>query len=91
MSNALQHSKGTSLRVELQPVPVGSWTLEVADDGCGMEDAPVPRAGRSQSGRGWGVDGMRARAQRIGAQFALESSPGRGTCVRVVVPADAIS
>ena len=69
----------------------GATYLRVTDDGCGMEDAPVPRAGRSQSGRGWGVDGMRARAQRIGAQFALESSPGRGTCVRVVVPADAIS
>jgi len=91
VSNALQHSKGTSLRVELRAVPAGFWTLEVADDGCGMGDTPVQRGGPQQSQRGWGVDGMRARAQRMGAQFALETSPGRGTCVRVVVRADTVS
>lgn len=91
VSNALQHSKGQCLRVQLQAVPAGCWTLEVADDGCGMGDAPAQPGRSHQTLRGWGVDGMRARAQRMGAQFDLDTQPGQGTRVRVVVPADTVS
>jgi nitrate/nitrite-specific signal transduction histidine kinase len=38
-----------------------------------------------------GLAGMRARADKIGAAFAVESRPGEGTTVEVTVPPDAIA
>jgi len=35
----------------------------------------------------YGLTGMRERAAQIGAQLQLESQPGHGTTVRVVLPA----
>lgn len=90
MSNALQHSGGRSLRVCLQPQADAAWLMEIADDGCGIAPADGSLVcTQRQTGRGWGLDGMRARAHRIGACFALDSAPGHGTCVRVRLPAGA--
>ena len=80
MSNALQHSKGTSLRVELQPVPVGSWTLEVADDGRGI--APEMR----DKPKAFGLRGLHERARTVGGWLDISSRPGRGTSVILSVP-----
>lgn len=88
ISNALQHSGSSRLRVSLQRESAGAWRLEIADEGCGI---PVQQqtsgiAQQEKSRRGWGVGGMRTRAQSIGAQFELDTAPGRGTCVRVFLP-----
>jgi signal transduction histidine kinase len=34
----------------------------------------------------WGFRGMRERAKQIGADFDVESGPGRGTRIDVAVP-----
>jgi signal transduction histidine kinase len=34
----------------------------------------------------WGMDGMRERAERIGARLRWHSRPGKGTEVRLFVP-----
>jgi len=55
--------------------------LEVRDDGRGFV---APRAlGRLTRQGHFGLVGMRERVELIGGRFALESSPGRGTTVRV--------
>ena len=86
MSNAVQHSGSSCLRVLLQKDSTKGWRLEVADKGRGMGALPAQRGGNMQAQRGWGIDGMRNRAQRMGARFELETAPGQGTCVRVWVP-----
>ncbi|MEO8588692.1 MAG: ATP-binding protein, partial [Flavobacteriales bacterium] len=57
-----------------------SLILELRDDGCGFDPA------NTDSYNGNGLLNMRNRARAIDAQFTLESSPGNGTRVRVVVP-----
>ena len=42
-----------------------------------------------QPGGGYGLPGMRARAEEAGGRLEVRSSPGGGTTVSVVVPVDA--
>jgi len=51
--------------------------LEVADDGVGLP------AGKTSGESGYGLVGMRERADSIGAQLEITSGPGKGTLVRM--------
>jgi signal transduction histidine kinase len=55
--------------------------LEVADDGVGLP------AGKAAGASGYGLVGMRERADSIGAQLEITSGPGKGTLVRMRVRA----
>ena len=57
-------------------------TLSVLDQGIGMLAQPHSVEG----GRGWGIAGMRERAESIGATFKIDSSPGQGTRIHLSVP-----
>jgi two-component sensor histidine kinase len=56
--------------------------LEVADDGGGIEDGAPP------AGTGFGLHAVRERLRAAGRPEALsiESTPERGTCVRITLP-----
>jgi signal transduction histidine kinase len=56
----------------------------VRDDGCGFAPDRAAPDGR------WGLVGMRERAAAVAATLDVESATGRGTTVRLVVPAGAI-
>ncbi len=78
LSNALRHSGAHCIGLRLssdnsEPV----FTIE--DDGGGFATAPTPR-------RGHGLDNMTRRAEEIGAVLLVESTPGRGTRIRVELP-----
>jgi signal transduction histidine kinase len=49
------------------------------DDGVGFEPA-------LRGGDGYGLPGMRERAERLGGTLTVESAAGAGTRVRVEVP-----
>jgi signal transduction histidine kinase len=51
--------------------------LEVADDGVGLP------AGKTSGESGYGLVGMRERADSIGARLEITSGPGKGTLVRM--------
>lgn len=53
-----------------------SVSLEVRDDGCGLEG----------NGGGFGLVGIRERVDRLGGSLTVESTPGTGVAVRVEVP-----
>jgi signal transduction histidine kinase len=57
--------------------------LDIRDDGAGFDPLGLPA--RSRSG-GFGLDGMRARAERIAGSLAVESEPGHGTALSARVP-----
>lgn len=78
LSNAVRHAgAGTiALRFSARPDDV---MLEVADDGIGF-DPDIVR-------RGHGLSNLRTRAHLLGGTFRLDSAPGRGTTVRIVIPA----
>jgi signal transduction histidine kinase len=78
IANAVSHGRATRVAVSLARRD-GSLTLEVADDGVGM-DAPAPAA------EGLRLRMMRYRADLMHGTFEIQSVPGQGTRVRVVVP-----
>jgi signal transduction histidine kinase len=55
--------------------------LRVIDRGVGFDPAlyHVP-------GKGWGLAGMRERIDSIGGKLVIESAPGKGTRIEIVVP-----
>ena len=57
----------------------GSVALEVADDGEGFV--------MGNELRGLGLDGMAERARLVEGEFAVQSAPGRGTKLKLHVPA----
>jgi len=81
--NALRHSGGLRVEVEIAYDP-RHFRLRVRDDGSGIDPGLLEKGGRSDH---WGLQGMRERARKIGAQFELWSRPGTGTEVELKVPA----
>jgi signal transduction histidine kinase len=58
--------------------------LQVRDDGVGA----APEA--LDDPRSYGVLGMRERAAHFGGRLTIESRPGRGTTVRLVMPLETL-
>jgi PAS domain S-box-containing protein len=81
LNNTLKHARAQSVRILLDFREDGI-RLDVSDDGCGFAADEAERSG------GLGLRGMRERAQGIGGTLRVESSPGKGTTVRVAVPSD---
>jgi signal transduction histidine kinase len=76
LTNVRKHAAAGSARLVLDYRGDGTVRLEVCDDGR----AAVP------SGDGFGLLGLRERAERVGGSVELDSGPGRGTTLRVAVP-----
>ena len=81
--NALAHSGGLSVEVEITYDP-RQFRLRIRDDGRGIDPGILDEGGRPGH---WGLQGMRERAQRIGAQLQFWSRPATGTEVELTVPA----
>jgi len=78
--NACTHSGAGKLEVEL--TYAHDLTLRVSDDGVGIEAAVIEQGKEGH----FGLRGMKERAERIGANFILDSSPNSGTLITLVVP-----
>ncbi|MFI7387145.1 sensor histidine kinase [Streptomyces sp. NPDC049813] len=82
LSNAARHAHATRLGVTLSFM-AGEVTLDVRDDGRGFDPIALPaRTGTA----GFGLDGMRARAERLAGDVTIESEPGGGTAISARVP-----
>lgn len=86
LSNAARHARASRVGVTLSflgDFPGGEVILDIRDDGTGFDLLAVPA--RSRAG-GFGLDGMRARAERIAGSLTVESEPGLGTALSARVP-----
>jgi signal transduction histidine kinase len=83
LANALVHSGAARVDVEIGHGPL-QFRLRVRDDGRGIDAATLEKGGRENH---FGLQGMRERARRIGAQIDLSSRPGSGTEITLTVPA----
>jgi two-component system sensor histidine kinase UhpB len=79
LSNAARHSGAKRITVTLARSEDGGVELDAADDGDGFAF--------DEAERGLGIAGMRERALLVGGELTIESRPGRGTTVRLTVPA----
>lgn len=77
IANSIRHANPTVLRIRLH-YGENAASLQIEDDGTGF----VPRAGL----HGFGIRGMRRRAQSVSAAFRLDSAPGGGTRIEVTAP-----
>ncbi len=59
--------------------------LTIADNGCGFD--PTEKS-QPDKPHGWGLRIMHERAAEIGAQLSVESAPGHGTKVKVILRCD---
>jgi two-component system NarL family sensor kinase len=78
LTNVARHSGARRVTLRLVTTP-DQARLSVEDDGRGFDPAQVS-AGR------YGLVGLNERARLLGGTLRLESSPGAGTRVEVVIP-----
>ena len=75
----VKHASAKQVHMSLEQED-GTVHLTVEDDGVGFDP-------ESSSPGTLGLAGMRHRAERLGGTFTLQSEPGHGSRVEVVVPA----
>ena len=85
ITNALKHGHPRKIEIRLT-FRSRSVSLAITDDGCGF----CPDAAPGQEAGHFGLIGMRERIQRLGGTFVLDSAPGAGTKIAVVVPLAAL-
>ncbi len=82
LNNIVKHSGATAAWLELTRES-RHVRLVIRDNGKGFE----PTAARPTSaGDGFGLMGMTERARMMGGDLTVESAPGRGTTITIVVP-----
>jgi two-component system sensor histidine kinase UhpB len=84
LTNVHRYSGSKTARIRVSREN-GRLLAEVQDEGCGLTIASQG----SQAPPGVGIAGMRERVQHLNGAFEIESSPGRGTVVRVTLPLNA--
>jgi signal transduction histidine kinase len=80
LANIVRHAQVNTAVVELT-YEGRQARLNICDQGVGFDveaDLLPPR--------GWGLAGMRERAESIGGDFMVRSMPGKGTEVSIVIP-----
>jgi signal transduction histidine kinase len=82
LTNVIKHAQATQTIVHLVHHPE-ALVCSIADNGRGFDARARPAYIRSE---GLGLIGMRERAASLGGKFSIESSPGRGTTLKIVVP-----
>lgn len=78
VTNAIRHGKADKITVSGK-ISDGRLTLSVADNGSGFDISrrPGPADGH------FGLLGVEERARRLGGSLSIESSPDRGTVIRI--------
>lgn len=80
LANVSHHAQIKHAKVQLifEPERV---TLRICDTGVGFDVHAT-----LSPPRGWGLAGMRERAESLDGEFKLQSAPGQGTTVDVIIP-----
>lgn len=84
LNNAVKHARATEVRLR---ATITGHVLELAieDNGCGFSPPP-PSSLRKHPSGGHGLEGIGNRMKSLGADFKLDTAPGRGTRVTLTVP-----
>ena len=88
LTNVSRHAKATRAIVSVATSgDGGAIRVSVTDDGQGLmaNGRPLGPRGDGLEG-GFGLSGMRERAELVGGELELAPAPGQGTTVRLMVP-----
>jgi len=81
MTNVVKHAHTDHASVQIEYLPE-YVNLVICDRGVGFD----PERVRESESPPWGLLGMQERAVLLGGQLAIDSAPGKGTCVTVIIP-----
>ena len=84
LTNIARHAHAAIARVYLQRV-MNTIRITIEDDGVGFDAEQLQRSGTRE---GFGLLGVRERVAQLGGEMRLESVPGRGARLTVVLPAN---
>ena len=84
LTNAARHAGARHVWVDLRQQDE-EVELVVRDDGVGFDLAEARR--RGVGGLSLGLLGMQERIALLGGQFEIDTAPGRGTILRIRLPA----
>lgn len=88
VANVIQHAHAAAAVITLESDGVG-LRFTIVDDGAGFDlQAADARGGRSDS---FGLTAARERVDQLGGVLSVESSPGRGTSLRVELALESIA
>ena len=88
VANVIQHAHAAAAVITLESDGVG-LRFTIVDDGAGFDlQAADARGGRSDS---FGLTAARERVDQLGGVLSVESSPGRGTTLRVELALESIA
>ncbi len=86
LNNVIKHAEAEGVSVILEKVG-RLLVLIVEDNGVGFDLDSLER--RPEDKHGVGLAGMRERAELIGGEIEMESTPGSGTTIYLRIPVDA--
>ncbi|MEW2631429.1 sensor histidine kinase [Streptomyces sp. NPDC048389] len=89
LANTERHAAASRTEITLSYMDT-SVSLDVVDDGRGFDPEATPRGdgGNGEDGGdgGFGLRAMRSRASSLGGTLSVESAPGQGTAVALILP-----
>ncbi|PYV01308.1 MAG: hypothetical protein DMG10_18070 [Acidobacteria bacterium] len=77
LTNVLRHARANEFKV-LLVFDSSEIRLELRDNGCGFDP--------QRKHEGFGLQGMRERAEGMGGQLTIQSAAGKGTAISIVLP-----
>ncbi|GBC60148.1 hypothetical protein DENIS_1093 [Desulfonema ishimotonii] len=83
LNNAARHADAKVVRIGLEILPEQAARLTVTDDGTGFDTACLPAVFKNGH---FGLKQMRERVEKLGGHFAVRSTKGTGTEIRVTIP-----
>jgi signal transduction histidine kinase len=82
-TNTIKHADATTFNVILQ-YNEDDIDLWIEDDGRGFDTKQIEHGDR----KSWGLLGIRERASLLNGSFSLDSEPGKGILIHVLIPYD---
>lgn len=82
LSNVRKHANAKRVQITLSYMP-DAVVLDIQDDGCGID---LEGGETTAFGGGYGLTSMRERLARLNGEITLESEPGEGTTLAVLIP-----
>jgi signal transduction histidine kinase len=79
LNNVVKHAQSNQVRINLR-YDEKTVMLELEDDGVGFDPEAAKRNG------GIGLRGMEERVRQMGGELQIESAPGKGTRLQVMIP-----
>jgi signal transduction histidine kinase len=84
VGNARKHAEAEHIWVRLKLQAAEVFALEIQDDGVGFDVGAV--TGSYENRGSLGMVNMRERTELVNGALRLESAPGKGTKITVLVP-----